>query len=506
MTVDTTGHILDVRGVQKRFGGVVALHDVALALRPGERHAVVGENGAGKSTLMRIVAGILAPDSGEVLIDGQPVGRGATAALDAGIALVHQELSLVPELSVAENIDLGNCPTRYGFVRRREQREHARAALAEIGVDLDLSEPVGRLSVAARQFVEIARAVARRPRVLILDEPTATLTPSETSHLLGLLGRLSDQGIAILYISHRIPEIFELCESATVLRDGHLVARPDLADITGDELVDLMVGRELAKDLRTERRERAPGEVVLRARDVSAAKVRHVDLEVRAGQIVGLGGLVGSGRSEIVRAVVGADPRTSGTVELRTGDQEWTPLRSYARAVRLGVAYVPEERRAEGLALGMTVADNIALPSRGRLNRLGVMRHAAMASLAQDVIGRVGLQPPWPRHEAGQFSGGNQQKIVIGKWLAGSPRLVVLDEPTRGVDVGAKAEIHQLVRELADDGAAVLLVSSDLPELLDLSDTVHVVRDGRVVGTLGSQDATESAVMRLAAGKEEQIV
>lgn len=501
----TTQHILEATGISKRFGGALALDDVSIALQPGERHAVVGENGAGKSTLMRIIAGVLTPDTGSVSLGGTSIEGGARSALGAGIALVHQELSLVPELSVAENIDLGECPTQFGFVRRSAQRQFAKDALAEIGVELDVTEPVGRLSVASRQFVEIARAVARKPRVLILDEPTATLTPSETDHLLGLLMRLSEQGIALMYISHRIPEIMSLCERATVLRDGRVVGRPDLSITTGDELVDMMVGRELAADLHKPRRTFDPGPVTLSARNVRADKVHDVSFTVRAGEIVGLGGLVGSGRSEIVRAIIGADPRTGGEVRLRS-EGKWKALRGYEQSVRLGVAYVPEERRTEGLALTMTAADNIALPSRSKLNKFGVLNFRALAALADDVIGQVGMHPALPRREGGQFSGGNQQKIVIGKWLPTNPCLVVLDEPTRGVDVGAKAEIHDLVRKLADDGAAVLMVSSDLPELLELSDTIHVVRDGRIVGTLPGAEATDSAVMRMAAGRKTESV
>ncbi len=490
---------ISASNIRKRFGGALAVDGVNLEIERGERHAIVGENGAGKSTLMRILAGILSPDEGTVSVGGIPLAAGSKAALEAGVALVHQELSLVPEMTVAENIVLGSTPAKSGFILRKSMREIAAQALEEVGVRLDVDEKVGRLSVASRQFVEIARAVARRPKVLILDEPTAALTPAETDHLLSMLFRLSDQGIALLYISHRLPEVFHLCSRATVLRDGKLVSTLELSETSTAEMIDKMVGRELKEDLAI-RRHAEPGDVILSARNVSAPRVHNASLEVRAGEIVGIGGLVGAGRSELVRAIIGADPRTQGSVTLSEG----TGIRaitSYRSAVKAGVAFVPEERRADGLALGMTVAENITLPNRAKLTTAGLLRRRKINKVVSAVITDVGLRPPQPQREAGQLSGGNQQKIVIGKWLATNPKLVVLDEPTRGVDVGAKAEIHRLIRELTKKGAAILMVSSDLPELLELSDTIHVVKDGRIVGSVKGEGATERDVMLLAAGE-----
>ena len=305
--------VIEADSIVKRFGGAVALDGVSVSVRAGEIYALVGENGAGKSTLMRILAGILAPTEGTVLVDGRPLEGGTRAALDAGIALVHQELSLVPEMTVAENIMLGAFPTRGGAISRKEMQRYAGAALEEIGVSIDLDEPVSRLSVSLRQFIEIARAVARKPRVLILDEPTATLTPAETDYLLEMLQRLARGGLAIVYISHRLPEIFAICERVTVLRDGRHIDTADIADTSPDVLVDKMVGRELKQDLGVVR-ESNPGDVVLSARGITAPKVRGIDLDVRAGEIVGLGGLVGAGRSELVRAMLGVDLRTGGDV------------------------------------------------------------------------------------------------------------------------------------------------------------------------------------------------
>ena len=492
--------IIEAHNLHKHFGGAVAVDDVSLQVSPGEIHAVVGENGAGKSTFMRMLAGILVPNEGYVVMNGDRLEPGSPQdAIDAGISLVHQELSLIPEMTVAENILLGSMPTNAGFIQRAKLKEIAQGALEEIGVSVDLDEPVSRLSVALRQFVEIARAVAREPRVLILDEPTATLTPAETDYLLDMLQRLADRGLAILYISHRIPEIFAICDTVSVLRDGELVGTVDIGDTSPGDIVDMMVGRELKQELETDHVSN-PKEVVLRATDVKAPGVNGISLNVRAGEIVGIGGLVGAGRTEFVRAMLGADPRSSGTVAL-TVDGETRAINSYGQAVAAGVGYVPEERRADGLALTMTVRANIALPNRKALSSpLGVLKRGQITTYAKDLADDVSLRPPRIELEAGAYSGGNQQKVVVAKWLGRAPALFVLDEPTRGVDVGAKAEIHRLVRSLAEKGTAVLVISSDLPELLELSDTIHVVRDGRIVGTLPRDVADESSVMALASG------
>src|SRR6056297_683003 len=398
--------ILQADGIVKRFGGVTAVEGVSLAVPPGEIHGLVGENGAGKSTLMRVLAGILRPDSGSVLVDGEVLEAGnARSALEAGISLVHQELSLVPEMTVAENINLGFTPTRGGFVDKREQRRIAAAALAEINVSVDLDEPIARLSVALRQFVEIARAVARAPRILILDEPTATLTPAETDYLLDMLQRLADRGLAIIYISHRIPEIFRICDRVTVLRDGKHVETVDIAEIRPTELVSKMVGRDLEKDLQSHREPTEPGEVVLSATGIRAAGVNGIDLEVRAGEIVGLGGLVGAGRTELVRAMIGADTRTAGDVTITTNGITHR-ITSYRSAIEAGVAYIPEERRTDGLALTMSVVDNIALPNRSALSRFFVLQRRRIAEFATSLAQTVNLRPPEIGREVGQYSGG----------------------------------------------------------------------------------------------------
>ena len=491
--------VVEAKNITKAFGGVKAVDDVTVSVEAGEIHAVVGENGAGKSTLMRILSGIEFPDSGQVLVDGKEIDNSAKASIDAGISLVHQELSLVPEMTVAENIYLGGFPTTAGFTNRKEMKKFAQETLDEIGVSVDIDERISRLSVALRQFVEIARAIARKPKVLILDEPTASLTPAETDYLLAMLGRLAKQGLAIIYISHRIPEVFTLCHNVTILRDGKLVYVSEIKKTTPQEVINQMVGRELKLDLES-RRDAKPGDVVLSAVGIKAPGVNNVDLEVRAGEIVGLGGLVGAGRTEFIRAIIGADNKTAGNVYI-TVDGKKNQITSYMSAMRNGVAYVPEERRVDGLAMTMSVSDNVYLPNRKDLAGNGIINPGKAAKVAKELADRVGLRPPEIKREAGQYSGGNQQKIVIAKWLHQRPSFIVLDEPTRGVDVGAKAEIHRLVKELADLGTAVLVVSSDLPELLELSDVIHVVRDGKIMGTLDGAEADEKKVMGLAAGE-----
>ncbi len=493
--------VIEARNIVKSFGGVRAVDDVSVSVVPGEIHAVIGENGAGKSTLMRILAGVETPDSGAVLIGGTAIENSAKDSIDAGISLVHQELSLIPEMTVAENIMLGAFPTAGGWTKTRQMKAVARETLKEIGVEVDLDERISRLSVALRQFVEIARAVARKPKVLILDEPTATLTPAETDYLLSMLQRLASQGLAIIYISHRIPEVFKICNKVTILRDGKKVANDSIENLTPDKVIDQMVGRDLKLDLSQRRQANELGEVVLDAKSIKAPKVNGIDLQVSKGQIVGLGGLVGAGRTELIRAIIGADPKSSGRVTITSGGKKRI-ITGYLSAIKAGVAYIPEERRTDGLALSMTVAENIFLPNRKEVAPSGIMPKGKIAVFAKKLADKVDLKPPEVARDAGKYSGGNQQKIVIAKWLGRKPSFIVLDEPTRGVDVGAKAEIHKLIKELADSGTAVLVISSDLPELLELSDLIHVVRDGKIAGTLAGAEATEKAVMSLAAGEK----
>jgi ABC-type sugar transport system ATPase subunit len=483
---------VSAHGLAKHFGGEQALHDVNLTVAAGSVHAVVGENGAGKSTLMRIMAGLEVPDAGTLEIYGEPVTFTPIAARDAGVALVHQELSLVPTLSIAENICLGDLPRTAGVLRRRALRDEAQAALSRVHSGLDVDEPVGHLSIANRQFVEIARALRQNPRILVLDEPTAALTPSEVDGLADLVARLAGQGITVIFVSHRISEVFRMCSTATVLKDGRKVADVDVSSSTQDDLVRLMVGRDL--DHGTARAPRPNAPLVLRASGLETSAVHDISFELHAGEILGIGGLVGAGRSELLRATCRLDPLSSGTIEIQVDDR-LVPVKSYRHAIRLGVAFVPEDRHLEGLALALSVTDNIVIPSADSLSRFGVLWRRSLRALGWDAIERYDIRTPSPGALVSSLSGGNQQKVVLGKWLLRPLRVLILDEPTRGVDVGAKAQLHDLLRLAGDQGVGVLIVSSDLPELLDLSDRILVVRDGQLTGELSGDQLTEEAVM-----------
>jgi len=494
--------LLELRGISKAFPGVQALTEVDLELRAGEVHAVMGENGAGKSTLMKVVGGVHAPDAGTVLLEGEPVRlRDPIDAQEHGIAVIHQELAVLDDLDVGRNVMLGREPTRAGgLVDWRRLHEQARAALDELGIDLDTRTPVERISVGAKQMVEIARAASRDPRVLVLDEPTSSLGRHEEQALFDLVGRLRARGVGLLYISHRIEEVFRLADRVTVLRDGRHVATRPASDLTRDELVRLMVGRMLAdRDLREGAPQ--PGPVVLEARGLGRGDaVRDVSLELRAGEVLGVAGLVGAGRTELARLLFGADRPDRGEVLL---DGRPLRLRSPRAAMRAGIAYVPEDRKALGLVLEHPVGQNIVLSTLRRHTRLGVLRRGSLRRTEREWIERLRIRTPSPRQVAEALSGGNQQKVVLAKALALRPRVLILDEPTRGVDVGAKAELHRLIREAARDGMAVMMISSELPEVLGVSDRILVLHQGRVAGELPAEGATEEEVVALAFGPRE---
>lgn len=489
--------VLAAKSISKHYGGVQALKEVDLTLVPGEIHALVGENGAGKSTLMRVCAGLTVPDEGVVEVDGVPIEFTPHAARDAGIALVHQELSLVPQLPVAENVCLGDLPRDKGLVRWQRVFEETKAALKRLGVKVDPWELVENLPLATRQYIEIAKALRQDPHILILDEPTATLTTPETAALIELLKSLSRDGISVLFISHRIPEIFDLCTRATVLRDGKNVDTYDLTSTTHDDIVRAMVGRDvLVKSHET----RQSGEVLLQVEKISGDGVNGVSFSVRRGEVLGVGGLVGAGRSELVRAAIGLEPREKDQVTM-TRDGVSVPVTSYLSAIREGIAFVPEERGREGLALALSLESNLCAPSTSELSRFGFLHSRSMRSFAQGIMEKLGVRAGSVTSLGSSLSGGNQQKVALGKWLGRNLDLLVLDEPTRGVDIGAKEEIHDLIRQAADQGLGVVMVSSDLPELLGLSDRIIVMKDGEVTGEVTSENATEEVVMQLATGR-----
>ncbi|MEU8380402.1 sugar ABC transporter ATP-binding protein [Streptosporangium sp. NPDC048865] len=486
--------ILRMRGIAKSFLGVRVLSGVDLDVAAGEVHAVVGENGAGKSTLMKVLAGVHAPDEGTVEIDGAQVSFAhPVEAQRAGVAIIYQEFNLLPERSVAENVFLGREPVRRGLVDREAMESATTRLLQELGENSFTSRDLVRhLSIAQQQVVEIVKALSQDARIIVMDEPTAALAEHEVELLYRLVARLRERDIAVLYISHRLREVFDLSSRVTVLKDGTLVSTVDTAGITSDELVRLMVGRDLGTYYPA--RGTDPGEVRLSVRGGGNAVLDGIDLELREREILGVAGLQGSGRTELAKALFGAEPFTRGTM---------TPLRpaSVRQAVAAGIGLVNEDRKAEGLALRQSVRDNALLVSRsvrriGNGGRIGGTGGTGVLELLE----AVRLHPPRPEQEVRYLSGGNQQKVVLAKWMTVAPNVLIFDEPTRGVDVGAKAAIHDLMRGLAEDGMAIMMISSELPELIGMSDRVVVMRDGRIAGALPA-GSSEEAVMRLAAGE-----
>jgi ABC-type sugar transport system ATPase subunit len=480
--------IVRLAGISKRFLGVPVLTEVDLDLVAGEVHALVGENGAGKSTLMKVLTGAYRPDAGTIALDGQTVSFASPReAQQAGIAIVHQELNLLPDRTVAENVFLGREPVRRGQVDRRRMEQDTADLLDRLGAQgITPRMPVRWLAVAQRQVVEIVKALSTDARVIAMDEPTAALADHEVELLYDLVGRLRANDIAVLYVSHRLREVFDLSQRVTVLKDGLLVTSVPTGQITGDELVRAMVGRPL--DTMFPDRAQHPGVVRLALRKAGNERLHDIDLELRAGEIVGLAGLQGAGRSAVARLVCGIDPLTTGTLEL---DGKPVRIGSPRAAVKHGIAHVTEDRKGEGLALRQTVHDNTLLVRRAafRRKRVDVTRLLHSVRLVSQGAGQ----------EVRYLSGGNQQKVVLAKWLAVQPKVLVVDEPTRGIDVGAKKVVYDLLRELAGQGVAILMISSELPELIGMSDRVLVMHDGRLAGELPAAP-TEEAVMALATG------
>ncbi|MBX6320888.1 MAG: sugar ABC transporter ATP-binding protein [Rhodospirillaceae bacterium] len=485
--------LVSLRGISKSFSGVRVLDGVDFDLEAGEVHALLGENGAGKSTLIKIIAGVHAPDSGEMRINGQPVRLFTPrAARDAGIAIVYQELLLFPELTVAENIFANHAPrTAWGALDWPLMRARARALLDELdSPHLDVDAKVGSLSVANRQRVEIAKALSQEARVVIMDEPTASLAEADVQQLMAIVRRLRDRGVGIIYVSHKLPEIFALADRVTVLRDGAVVATRPVAQTSETALVNMMVGRSI--DQLFPKQETTIGRTVLELRNVSCGNaVRDVSLELRAGEILGLAGLVGSGRTELALTIFGITPATAGEILV---DGRPVRITSPDAARDLGIAYVPEDRGQQGLVRTQTIAENVSLAVLRNLARGFVLDRRREEALARDSIARLGIRARGPSQIVRQLSGGNQQKVVLAKWLAAEPKILIMDEPTRGIDVGAKSEIHALMSRLAANGLAVLMISSELPEVLGMSDRVLVMSGGRIVGRFDRAEATPEAV------------
>ena len=489
--------VLQIRRLSKSFPGVRALQDVSLDIRGGEVHVLLGQNGAGKSTLIKTLYGAYRPDGGHVLVDGRPARIESPADARAlGMAVMFQEFSLVPFLDVAHNIFLGREPPGRlpGTIDRRRLHAEARRVLEGLGVDVDTHALVDRLGIAQRQLVEIAKALSQNARVLVMDEPTASLSEPEIERLFAIIRRLKADGVAVVYVSHRLHEIFAIGDRITVLRDGVGVADVRPADTTPGELVRMMVGREVNTVYRERFCER-PGGVVLSIRGLATASgLRGIDLRISAGEIVGLAGLVGAGRTELARAIFGADRILAG--ELRLEGQPFHP--SPPAAVAHGIGLIPEDRKGQGLALIQSVQDNLLLPGLPRLFPRRWYRPARAASLAGQLVDRLAIATPSPSRPVELLSGGNQQKVVVGKWLNAGSRLLIVDEPTRGIDVGAKAEMYRLLASLVDQGAAVLMISSELPEIVAVCDRVYVMRDKSIVGELRRAELTEERILGLA--------
>jgi rhamnose transport system ATP-binding protein len=499
-----TGPALELRHLSKAFPGVRALNDVSFDVQEGEVHALLGENGAGKSTLIKIVSGVYPPDQGEILIHGQPVHFANPGEAQArGIATIYQEFSLYPELTVAENIYAGHMPkSAFGLTLdwRKASRDAAGILESLDASDLNVSSRVGSLSVGNRQRVEIAKALSRNARILILDEPTAVLTQHDTERLFGIIQRLRAQKVAIIYISHRLEEIFTIADRVTVLRDGGLVGVKSTGQTNENELIRMMVGRALGQEPAPHMDAAAADrKVVLRAKDLARRPLlRRASVELKAGEIVGLAGLIGSGRSELAQAIFGVAPPETGTIEV---DGQPVRIHTPEQAIALGIAYVPEDRQRQGLVTAMTVAQNIGLTRLWNLLRGPFLDFEAEDKLAQDYINGLRIRTPSSRQTVRNLSGGNQQKVVVAKWLATKPRILIVDEPTRGIDVGARAEIHRLLNVLArDEHMAILVISSDLPEILRLSDRVGVMREGVLVAEFSRLEATEESILAAAVG------
>ena len=488
--------VLEMTGIRKAFPGVIALDGVDLTLNAGEVHMLLGENGAGKSTLMKILSGAYRKDSGEIRINGHAVDiQGPRDALALGIRVIYQELNLVPQLSVAENIFLGDAPSRAGFIHWRALSEKTTALLAELGLNLDARTPLYRLSLAQRQLVEIAKALRGDASILVMDEPTSALTSREVDQLFSLIGTLVQRGVAVVYITHRLDEVYRIGKRVTVLRDGRQVATSLLSDVTVDGLVRLMANRDLTEHF--PKRRVLPGAELLKVDGLGRKGVLHdISFSVRAGEVVGIGGLLGAGRSELARVLAGVDRADAGRIICR--DVAMT-FRTPADAIRNGIGLLPEDRKAEGLVAGLTVARNIALPHGRKLARGGFLPGGSETALAEPVVKDLRVKAT-PFQEVRLLSGGNQQKVVLGKWLAGDARIFIFDEPTRGVDVGAKVEIYHLMNRLTAEGAGIIMISSELPELLGMSDRILVMRAGRIQHEFDATTATQEKVLSAALG------
>lgn len=500
LTAEATGSIaLEASGIFKHFDGVHALSGAQLEVRKGEIHALLGENGAGKSTLVKVITGIYTPDSGKILRDGEEVEfANVRVANRAGIVALYQELSIIPSISVAENILLGDqTPSRGGLVQWKTLRRRAQEQLDRLHQKIPLGELAGELSPVQQTMVAFARALANNARVLILDEPTASLTDTEIKDLFEVLRSLRDQGVAIVYVSHRLEEVFELCDRLTIMRNGETITTKNVSDSNIDEVISKMVGRS-AGDLYPARGT-ATTAVALTVDKLDGRRVKNISFVARKGEVLGIGGLAGSGRSELLRILSGAQKHTAGTITV--GETTLPSSPGVGKALAAGIALVPEERRSQGVILSATIQDNIALANIPAVSSLGWVSEGRIADITKRGMSDLQIKARSPRQHVGELSGGNQQKVVLAKMLARKPSVLLMDEPTRGIDVGTKAEIYRLIRELAAGGTTVVAVSSELPELIGMSDRIIIMHEGQISGEVQAEYADEELLLTYCYGK-----
>ncbi|MFF6009791.1 ATP-binding cassette domain-containing protein [Rahnella sp. R3(2024)] len=487
---------LTMRGISKSYSGVAAVQNVDFSVRPGEVHALIGENGAGKSTLLNILSGVRAADSGEILVDGQVIQmKNPLSARHAGIAMIHQELQHVPELSVAQNMFLGRPLTRFKglFVDKQAQYKRAVSILRRLDPSIDPDEPIKNLKVSQQQIVEIGRALLDEAKIIAMDEPTSSLTPTEFERLAELISDLKSMNVALIYVSHKMNEIFKVCDRATILRDGKQVGVVNICDETEETIVTKMVGRKIEK---VQHHSHATQREVLRVEGLSRdSAVRSASFSVKAGEVLGIAGLVGSGRTELLKLIAGIDAKTGGSIEV---EGVAVKNHSVSAAIRAGIGLVPEDRKKEGIIKERAVKMNMALPSMGRFTRFGLLKRHQLDQTALEVMTDLRLRPLNIEKPIGTLSGGNQQKVIIGRWVAADNKVFLFDEPTRGIDIGAKSEIYNLIEKLAQQGKAIVVVSSEMPEIMRISDRVLVMREGKITKELNGDEITEENIARYA--------